>query len=242
MEYTRLCMMDWHRAPVGDGHPVIIFPGLGTNGTWAAPLKSYCRELGYTAKDWGRGLNRGPNGDIEEWLDRLADDVDKLIGDRKQRSTLIGWSLGGIYAREMAKRLPRRVRRSSRSGLRSPATASRPIAAGCSVCSTAGDQARSEAGRHAARRPAGSDDIDLQPQRRRRRVAGRAARARRAIENVEVKSSHIGLVWNPTVLEVIADRLSQREGAGVRSPERAARSRAAIGSRAVQLKPVTRMN
>src|SRR5215213_10186517 len=79
-EYGRLCLMDWHRAPAGDGHPVVIFPGLGTNGTWAAPLKSYCRELGYAASDWGRGLNRGPTGDVDAWLDGLATDIEKLIG------------------------------------------------------------------------------------------------------------------------------------------------------------------
>jgi hypothetical protein len=214
IEYTRLCMMDWHRAPTGDGHPVIIFPGLGTNGTWAAPLKSCCRELGYAAKDWGRGLNRGPTGDIEAWLDELAGDVDKLIGKSKQRSTLIGWSLGGIYAREMAKRLPRRVRQVITIGA--------PFAGDCEQ-TNAGWLFRLLNGRRIKLDPKLADTLRVPPpvpttsiySRSDGVVAWQACceRAGDRVENVEVKSSHIGLVWNPTVLQVIADRLSQRDGA-----------------------------
>ena len=213
VEYTRLCMMDWHRAPTGDGHPVVIFPGLGTNGTWAAPLTSYCRELGYAAKDWGRGLNRGPNGHIETWLDTLANDVEKLVGGTKQRCTLIGWSLGGIYAREVAKRLPKRTRQVITIG--SP---------------FAGDPEHTNAGW--LFRVLNGQRITLENDLAERLrtappvpttsiysksdgvVAWQACHEHSGerIENVEVKSSHIGLVWNPTVLDVIADRLAQREG------------------------------
>src|SRR5258706_6509175 len=60
VEYARMCMMDRQAAAVGDGHPVIIFPGLGTDGCWSAPLKSYCTTLRDSSLDWGRSGNRGP--------------------------------------------------------------------------------------------------------------------------------------------------------------------------------------
>jgi hypothetical protein len=213
VEYSRLCMMDWHRAPTGDGHPVIIFPGLGTNGTWAAPLKSYCRELGYAAEDWGRGLNRGPTGNIESWLDGLTQDVEKLIGDTKQRCTLIGWSLGGIYAREVAKRLSRRTRQ--------VITIGSPFAGDCEQ-TNAGWLFRLLNGRRINVDKALAKRLRTAPpvpttsiySRSDGVVAWQACRENvgERVENVEVKSSHIGLVWNPTVLAVIADRLAQRDG------------------------------
>lgn len=213
IEYSRLCMMDWRGAPTGDGHPVIIFPGLGTNGTWAAPLKSYCRELGYAAEDWGRGLNRGPSGDIERWLDDLATDVSAIIGNAKGRCTLIRWSLGGIYAREMAKRLPKRVRQVITIGA--------PFAAN-SEQTNAGWLYRLLSGRRLhIDHQALSEKLRAAPpvpttaiySRTDGVVAWQACRETGTnSENVEVRSSHIGLVWNPTVLAVIADRLSQRDG------------------------------
>ena len=59
-------------AGAGDGHPVIIFPGLGTDGTAVAPLRRHCESLGYAAADWGRGYNIGPQGDLDAWLAALA--------------------------------------------------------------------------------------------------------------------------------------------------------------------------
>jgi pimeloyl-ACP methyl ester carboxylesterase len=213
IEYTRLCLMDWSRAPTGDGHPVVIFPGLGTNGTWAAPLKSYCRELGYAANDWGRGMNRGPSGDIEQWLDGLAHDTEQLIGNSEQRCTLIGWSLGGIYAREMAKRLPGRVRQ--------VITIGSPFAGDCEQ-TNAGWLFRLLNGRRIQLDHRLARELRTAPpvpttsiySRSDGVVAWQACREKSGerLENVEVSSSHIGLVWNPTVLHVIADRLAQREG------------------------------
>ena len=213
IEYSRLCLMDWHRAPIGDGHPVIIFPGLGTNGTWAAPLKNYCRELGYAAQDWGRGLNRGPTGNIETWLDDLAADMDDLLGAAQQRCTLIGWSLGGIYAREVAKRMAGRTRQ--------VITIGSPFSGDCDH-TNAGWLLRLLNGRRIEIDPALAKRLRAAPpvpttsiySRTDGVVAWQACRQRAGVqvENVEVRSSHIGLVWNPTVLDVIADRLAQREG------------------------------
>jgi hypothetical protein len=210
-EYTRLCLLDWHRPPTGDGHPVIIFPGLGTNGTWAAPLTRYCRDLGYAARDWGRGLNRGPIGDIELWLDDLAGDVDTMLGTTKQRCSLIGWSLGGIYAREMAKRLPERVRQVITIG--SPYARYEHTHAGWLYRLLSGRRLPLDEALAAKLREPPPVPTTSIYSRTDGVVAWQACRENHAgSENIEVRSSHIGLVWNPTVLDVVADRLAQREG------------------------------
>jgi len=213
IEYSRLCMLDWKRAPSGDGHKVIVFPGLGTNGTWAAPLVSYCRDLGYGAQDWGRGLNRGPSRDVAGWLDGLADHVQTLLGDARERCSLIGWSLGGIYAREMAKRLPKRVRQVITIGAPFAANSRQVNVAWLYRILSGRRLELDEAIVEELRTPCPVPTTAIYS-RTDGVVAWQACREDgHQCENVEVRSSHIGLVWNPTVLTVIADRLAQREGA-----------------------------
>src|SRR5512140_581995 len=96
--------------PPGDGHPVVIFPGLAGDSLSTLPLRQLCDQLGYATYDWGRGQNTGPEGDPERWFDQLARDVRALVRPHRGTVSLIGWSLGGIYAREIAKRLGSRVR------------------------------------------------------------------------------------------------------------------------------------
>ena len=94
----------------GDGHPVVIFPGMGTDGKAVAPLRRYCQSLGYEALDWGRGWNCGPQGDVDAWLAELKAHMTDMLSGFEQSATFIGWSLGGIYARELSKTMGRRVR------------------------------------------------------------------------------------------------------------------------------------
>ena len=96
--------------PAGDGHPVIIFPGLATDNSAIAPLRDYCESLGYSTLDWGRGFNTGPKGDLDRWLEDLAGHTADLLGGHQEKATLIGWSLGGLYAREVGKLLAPQVR------------------------------------------------------------------------------------------------------------------------------------
>jgi pimeloyl-ACP methyl ester carboxylesterase len=110
LEYARMRSMNTAALPRRDGHPVVIFPGLAANPYSTGPLVRLCRQLGYAAFDWGRGFNTGPRGDVDTWLDELAQHVDSLDASRSRSMSLIGWSLGGIYAREVAKKLPGRVR------------------------------------------------------------------------------------------------------------------------------------
>ena len=78
----------WHTftksdgAKPGDGHPVVIFPGLGADGTSVATLRAHCRSLGYDAFDWGQGLNAGPQGDLDTWLQGLKASIG-ISGSRR---------------------------------------------------------------------------------------------------------------------------------------------------------------
>src|SRR5258706_7782822 len=110
LEYAGMRWMNKSGLPKGDGHPVVIFPGLATDRTSIAPLKGFLERLGYAAFDWGRGFNTGPQGDVDAWLAELAAHVDELTAAQARRISLVGWSLGGIYARETAHTLRRRVR------------------------------------------------------------------------------------------------------------------------------------
>jgi pimeloyl-ACP methyl ester carboxylesterase len=97
----------WRKAPaqVGQGRTVVLFPGLGTDSLSLWPLRRHLERAGFRALDWGQGTNTGPKGDVDAWLDKLAEDVHRRIAPADQAS-LVGWSLGGFYARELAKRLP----------------------------------------------------------------------------------------------------------------------------------------
>jgi hypothetical protein len=91
-------------APRGDGHPVIVFPGLGGGSLSTRPLRRFLDKAGFAPHDWGQGLNTGPEGDFDDWLDKLDDLLVDVHSAHGRTVSLVGWSLGGIYARELAKR------------------------------------------------------------------------------------------------------------------------------------------
>lgn len=214
IEYARMRLMDVSKLPHGDGHAVVVFPGLASDRHATAPLTSFCENLGYDARDWGRGFNTGPSGEPNAWLDDLAQHVGGLARDRIADLSLIGWSLGGIYAREVAKRLGKRVRQVITIGT--------PFAGG-SDDTHAGLLYRLLSGQ----KPVLNDDMRRQLlaapavpttsiySRTDGVVAWQAclqSGSRRDTENIEVQGSHCGLGWNAAVLQVVADRLSQHRG------------------------------
>ncbi len=97
--------------PHGDNHPVMVLPGLGTSDSSTRFMRDFMSDIGYTAYPWGLGHNLGPRGSLEKLLSTLAARV-RYISDEHAgaKVTLIGWSLGGIYSREVAKLCPDRVR------------------------------------------------------------------------------------------------------------------------------------
>lgn len=101
------CRRWLRKMPRGDGHGVVLLPGfLGDDG-YNAPLRRYLKRLGYASYGWGQGRNLGPRGDL---LERTADYLNQIAEETGGRITLIGHSLGGIYARELAKELPDTIR------------------------------------------------------------------------------------------------------------------------------------
>jgi pimeloyl-ACP methyl ester carboxylesterase len=95
------------RAPVGDGHAVLVLPGLMASDFSTRALRRFLRDKGYQAHGWKQGRNLGPSDAlIAAMVERLAD-VHRRSG---RRVSLIGWSLGGIYARELARAMPDLVR------------------------------------------------------------------------------------------------------------------------------------
>ncbi|WP_374563294.1 alpha/beta fold hydrolase [Ideonella sp.] len=199
--------------PQGDGHPVVLFPGLASDARALGPLKGLCEGLGYTTHDWGRGFNTGPEGDIDDWLDGLAHDVKEQVGDTDEPMSLVGWSLGGIYARELAKKLgPRRTRRVITIGTPFSGTVQQTHA-GLIYRLLNGSKAELEA--ETMRRLATPPEVPTTSiySRSDGVVSWQACiqrGRRRHVENIEVSGSHCGLGWNTEVFTIVADRLARR--------------------------------
>src|SRR5438132_1482833 len=95
------------RARRGDGHPVLVLPGWLASDRTTRPLRWFLRDRGYHAHGWRLGRNHGPDAETVAGLGRRF----RALCDRHgRRVTLIGWSLGGVYARELARRFPDDVR------------------------------------------------------------------------------------------------------------------------------------
>src|SRR5215813_3849966 len=95
-------------APRGDGHPVLVFPGLLASDFSTQPLRSFLKTQGYAVHGWKQGRNLGLRPGVESEMLERVDELHDRHGRRK--ISLIGWSLGGIYARQLAKRRPDAVR------------------------------------------------------------------------------------------------------------------------------------
>jgi hypothetical protein len=219
LEYAGMRLMDREALPEGDGHPVIIFPGLGADKRSLEPLRNCCEALGYAVYDWEQGFNIGPRGDVDAWLGNLAEHVRGVTTLHNRRATLIGWSLGGIYAREIAKLRPTLVRQvitlGTPFGSRGDGTNVAWLYRLLNGQAPFVDEQLAERLRSTPPVPTtsiysrtdgvvawqichidsdGEDEGDVE------------------CENVEVEGSHMGLPWNPQVLRIVADRLAQPEG------------------------------
>jgi len=94
-------------APRGDGHGVLVLPGLLASDSSTIPLRGFLRWLGYDVRGWDLGRNHGPTEAILAGLPRAVLEHTERTG---RSVSVIGWSLGGVYAREMARRYPGQVR------------------------------------------------------------------------------------------------------------------------------------
>src|SRR6187401_2648102 len=95
------------RAPRGDGHPVLTLPGFLASDLSMAPMRRYLKELRYDSHAWEMGRNLGGVSKMRAALhDRLAE-IHSATG---RKVSIVGWSLGGIYARDLALWAPDMVR------------------------------------------------------------------------------------------------------------------------------------
>src|SRR5574337_1978377 len=93
--------------PRGDGHPVLVLPGLGASDFSTIALRAVLRQLGYRTYGWRLGRNIGPTAQAVYGTRARLDYLHTRFG---QPVSLIGWSLGGIYARQLARRTAHAVR------------------------------------------------------------------------------------------------------------------------------------
>src|SRR5260370_9629324 len=94
-------------APRGDGHPVLVLRGLVASDLSTGPLRSFLKNRGYVTHGWGLGRNYGLREGVQHAMIGLVRELSDEYGGK---ISLIGWSLGGLYARQLAKQMPDRVR------------------------------------------------------------------------------------------------------------------------------------
>lgn len=97
----------WPRPTQANPQHVIVYPGLAAGDASTRPLRSFLEDMGYTVHGWYQGMNRGPGRGV---LPRLQEQLIAVHRDSRQPVSLIGWSLGGVYARELSKLEPASVR------------------------------------------------------------------------------------------------------------------------------------
>ena len=96
-------------APSGDGHAVVVCPGFLTSDRATGLLRRFIRSKGYSVYGWTLGRNLGP-GTTGNNIELLADWVLSVFRQSRRKVSLVGWSLGGVMARELAKQMPDQVR------------------------------------------------------------------------------------------------------------------------------------
>jgi pimeloyl-ACP methyl ester carboxylesterase len=207
------------RAPRGDGQPVLLLPGFTAGDASTTPLRRYLKRQGFAAHPWLLGRNVGPGGGVREGM---KDRVEELAERYGQTISIVGWSLGGVYAREIAKQMPDRVRQvvtlgSPFADIGRPSNASRlfdRIGRGTGRGTGRGaSQPRTELA-ESLREPPGVPSTSIFTKTD-GVVHWRACLEPETdhTENIEVVGSHCGLGLNPVVLYAIAERLSQPDGA-----------------------------
>ncbi len=188
-------------APRGTGRGVLVLPGLAASDLSTRPLRRYLRSQGHHVHGWRLGRNDGPTPRVVDGLaERLAEVLDRHDDDP---IAIVGWSLGGVYALALARLVPARVRR--------VITLGSPLAALDDPQMRAGTQLR-----RAVRASVGPADGPLAPltsiwSRTDAIVPFGASRVGindPLAEDIEVRSSHLGIGWSPAALYTVADRLA----------------------------------
>jgi pimeloyl-ACP methyl ester carboxylesterase len=195
------------RLPKGDGHPVIVFPGFVSSDRATKPLRNLLTDLGYQTYGWGLGMNLVFGDDLEEEMIALVREVADKTG---KKVSLVGWSLGGLYAREVAKVCADQVRCVISLGSPISGKPEHSHAQGLFKIFN-GEPSDIDYTRYFQLQTAPpvpttsifshSDGV----------VAweGSLQKESNSTESIVVQASHLGMGVNPLVMYVLADRLSQ---------------------------------
>ncbi len=193
-------------APVGAPHPVLVIPGFISGDSATFTLRMFLRSLGHRPHGWGLGLNVGAAHHVAEGIDRA---LTELYEEYRTPIDIVGWSAGGIIGRVLASHRTEMVRQVISMGT--------PIRMTTNQTNLA---AVNEAfGRFFVKTPS-KIDVDAVPvpstaiwTRSDGVVPGELCRQTPGprAESIEVRGSHVGLVSNPAVFYVIADRLAQHD-------------------------------
>jgi pimeloyl-ACP methyl ester carboxylesterase len=198
-------------APRGDGHPVLVLPGLVASDTSTRPLRSFLKSRGYAVSGWRQGRNLGLRHGVQDAMVELLQEMNETTG---RKVSVVGWSLGGLYARQLAKMMPERVRQ--------VITLGSPFASGPKATNAwrvyeiaSGRRADEEDSRFggalSATPPVPTTAIFS-------RTDGICAwqgcmeQTSATSESIEVESSHCGMGHHPAAVYAVADRLAQPEG------------------------------
>ncbi len=200
-------------APRGDGHPVLVLPGFVTSDRSTTILRGFLNGQGYDAHAWELGRNLGPKA-IGHQGEKLIARILEVHQATGKKVSLVGWSLGGVMARLVAKRIPHAVRQvitlgSPFSGSPKASNVWRAyeVLTGQKVDD---DHTRGQLSEVSAPPPVPSTAIYS-------RADGVVAwqncceEVGPTSDNIEVYGSHCGLGINASVLYAVADRLAQAE-------------------------------
>ena len=199
------------RAPKGDGHPVLALPGFLASDLSMAPMRRYLKELGYDTHAWNLGRNLGGVASKRDALRALLTQIHQTTG---KKVSIVGWSLGGIYARDLALQLSDMVR--SVITLGSPFTNDITATNATRLYEALSGEGIND---NPEIREAIAGDLPVPATSIYSRTDGivnwrtSVLRPSDTAENIEVYlASHVGLGVNPAALWAVADRLAQPEG------------------------------
>lgn len=199
--------------PQGDGHPVLVLPGFMASDRSTRPMRRLFDDLGYQSYGWGLGRNVKFNETRER---EMSDLVERIFDETGSKMSIVGWSLGGVFARELAKMHPEIVRMVISLG--SPISNNRRHSAPSRLFEAInGKQTQPETeGRYLdleAAPPVPTTSIFTKTDGI---VSWRGSvqcpTKGEQTENIVVPASHVGLGVNPLVMVAVADRLAQPEG------------------------------
>lgn len=197
--------------PKGDGHGVLVLPGFMASDGSTRPMRKLLNDLGYDAVGWDLGRNvRVDNERVEAMADCVAQHYEETGG----KISIVGWSLGGVFARELAKMMPDKVRQVISLG--SPISDNRDHTNARKLFEYLNGEEpepiKQGQFQDLATAPPVPTTSILTKTDGVVHWRGSVQEPGDQCENIEVLASHCGLGVNPSVMLAIADRLAQDEG------------------------------